>query len=256
MRKAMAPGWLLTALAACSLFALDADAAGVLPGKRKLLLKPAGHVAARPPVARPQVIARPRYVPKLAFRAPAPRPLAPRTTASITPLRTVTLAPPATSVIVDGGKPALVALTGDWSVFAASVNGARSCFSATQPKDSAPRLPDRSPAYVYLASLPGGKQKRELTIKLGFNATPASAVTANVDGHDYPLQAAGDVAYPPNDSSQRDLLQAMRHGHTLLVRSTLASQAAAAVTDSISLLGMNDSMRLLDKACADPAALN
>jgi len=48
----------------------------------------------------------------------------------------------------------------------------------------------------------------------------------------------------------------MRRGHTLLVRTSLASQAATPVTDSISLLGIDDSIRLLDRACTDPAALN
>ena len=71
MRKALTSGCLLAALAACALLAPHANAAGVLPAKKKLLPKPVVHYAARP-----------KFAPKLAFRAPAPRPTAPRTTGS------------------------------------------------------------------------------------------------------------------------------------------------------------------------------
>ena len=235
----------LVVLAICGLASLGAQAAGVLLLVKKPAPRPAAPAIAHAVPAKAAVI-RPKIAPKLAFRAPAPR------LPQAVPAKPVVLTPSIAPALTDASRPVLVAMTGDWSVFAASADGNKTCFSATQPKDSEPKQDSRAPSFVYLTSNSAGTVKQELTIKLGFSA-PAGVVAANVDGRDFALLAAGDVAYAPNEQAQLDLLTAMRHGHTMVLRTTLSGYAAGAVIDSISLLGVDDSMRLIEKACANPA---
>jgi hypothetical protein len=207
--------------------------------KKKKLAVSATKPALRAAVAksqqyiRPPVVARTKVAPKIGLHAPA----------------TSIALPSADPVPIVTGKPTMIALTGDWSVFAATTDNSKTCFSATQPKDTAPRPQDRAPTFVYLTDGGTGRVKHELTFKLGFSSRPVE-VTANVDGQDFKLLASGDLAYPPDDKSQQDLLLAMRHGHTMLLRSRLVD-GQTAITDSISLLGVDDSMHLADWACLD-----
>ena len=232
-------------LVAAGLAMLSGDAQAIDPRllkKRPVATRPVAHVVvqAAPKLQTRSVVQKTVVAAKVPTRATAPMPSVPSPVTSA-------------QAVADPDKPVLVALSGDWSVFAATKNGAKTCYTATQPKDTVPKLPDRSQAYVYLAGVPSNSVKHELTIKLGL-AAPVSGVTANIDGRDFKLATAGDVAYPKDAHALADLLDAMRRGHTLLLRTTLASATQPdPVTDSISLLGIDDSVRLIDRACLDPA---
>ena len=214
----------------------DAPAAGVSPRKIILLPKGKGKPVARyaPQVAKP--------VPRLALRVP------------VAPVQRAALTPPATIVIAqapaDPSKPQLLALSGDWSAFRAGDDRGRTCFGVTRPKDSSPRQASRDSVYLYLTDAPPDHVKHELTFKLGLDAD-SSSVIANVDGKDFQLAAKSGIAYPPDERTQREMLQAMRRGHTLVLHT---GSGTSAVTDSFSLLGLDDSMRASDQACAEVSA--
>lgn len=230
-------GYGLIALALC---AVAGSALAVSPVKKKPLPLPipVAHIA------KPPVTASVRPVPKLAFRAPQPK-LPPPAVG-----QHVMHTPPAAPAAAAADKPTLLAQSGDWSAFRATSDGAPTCYSATQPKDTEPSQHGRSPVYFYLTSYSPGSIKHELTVKLGL-AAPANGATANVDGQDFHLITKSGVAYPPDDRTQQDLLQAMRRGHTLLLKTGIN---AGVVTDSFSLLGVEDSMRASDAACSDKNA--
>ena len=235
-------GVLLTVLAS------DAPAAGVLNKKLLLLPKPrpravAHYVPPKPAYVRPPVVAFVRPVPRYVYHAPL---------AAVPVQHAALTAPPPPSAPLDPSKPQLLALNGDWSVFRAITDGGRTCYSATQPKDSAPRQAAREPVYFYLTNTTPGSVKHELTFKLGF-AMAAGTVIANVDGRDFQLAASSGIAYPPDEHIQKDLLQAMRRGHTLLLKTSLGG---GSVTDSFSLLGIDESLRATDQACAEVSARN
>lgn len=229
-----------------SVLAGQAIAAGVLI-KRPLWVKPKPRIAVQAVAPRPRIAARPpapaaRLTPKYAFH--------PRTViaaASSVPLNPPTL-PPAP---VDPSKPQLLALNGDWSMFRFVKDGRRTCFAATKPKDSVPRQQAREQAYFYVTDATPGSVKHELTFKLGLSATSAMAT---VDGRDFQLAASNGLAYPPDEHTQKDLLQALRHGHTLILKSD--QPGSTAVVDSYSLLGIEQSLRATDQACASVSARN
>jgi len=210
-----------------------------LQKKKKLLAKPHANLAAVKP-ARGSAPVNPRTPgqPKVALGAAPPS--VPAQPAS--PLAPAFVAP---------GQPVLLAFASDWSIFRAEKDGAKTCYSATQPKDTAPQQAARGPVYLYVTSYAPGTIKHELTVNLGFNV-PKEGVTATIDGQDFPLSVGGDLAFPPNSQIQRDLLLAMRRGHTMLIRSSLGGAQSGVLTDAFSMLGVDDALRVIDAACATP----
>ena len=245
--------------------------AKVLPrtpiAKPKLVLRPlikpiARPVIARqpyhpPPLSRPQIVRRLATLPHTAFRAPVVVPLRPLKSAkpavaAPTAPKLVSLTPPAAPPLPQTEKPVLLAQKSDWSVFRASAGTSRTCFAATRPKDSEPRLGSRNPVTLYLTSYYSDGIKNELTVKMGWQTPAGSTVTAMIAGREYPLSAGRDLAYPPTGRVQRDLLQAMRNGNMLLLRTASKTDGAVIVRDSFSLLGLAEALRVTETACADP----
>ena len=207
----------------------------------------------RPVAARQQVLGRLRALPKAAFRASQAKP----PIASVA--RPASLTAPAVRSIAPAeivpGKPVLLSQKGDWSVFRAEINGTRTCFATTQPKDSAPRLSARKTAYFYFTSYRPGEVRNEITIKLGLNATPVNKITAVVDGRDYPMAAAANLAFAPDAGAQMVLLEAMRHGTTLVLQ-TGNADGSPMVSDAFSLLGLAAALKATDEACSGSIGTN
>ncbi len=232
--------------------------------KPKLVLRPllkpiARAVIARQPyhpvpLSRPQIVRRLATLPHTAFRAPVAvplRPLKPARPALAAP-QLVSLTPPATPLLPQTEKPVLLAQKTDWSVFRSVSGTGKTCFAATRPKDSEPSLGSRNPVYLYLTSYTTDGIKNEVTVKMGWNAPADSTVTAMISGREYPLSAGRDLAYPSTGRVQRDLLQAMRNGNTLLLRTASKADGSVIVRDSFSLIGLAEALRATETACADP----
>lgn len=235
--------------------------------------KPVAKVVVRPPTPKQLLAAKLQAAPKTAFRAPAPRPLvvarppvkvalarpAPYRPAPVAPIaRPVSLTPasqtPPTIVIRPGG-PELLSQRGDWSAFRSISGDTRTCFVATRPKDSWPRLADRKPAFLYLTTYAPGDVRNEVTFKLGMPLDTDTSIVAVVDGHNYRLRAAGDMAYPGDIGVQRAMLDGLRRGNSLTLRTAKADAplgSAPIMTDAFSLLGLAAAMKASDDACVDP----
>ena len=214
-----------------------------------------------PPLSRPQIVHRLATLPHTAFRAPVVvplRPLKPARPAVVAPTapKPASLTPPTTTLLPLTEKPLLLAQKTDWSVFRAAAGTGKTCFAATRPKDSEPRSGSRKPVTLYLTSYAAEGIKNELTVKLGWQAPADSTVTAMIAGREYPLSAGRDLAYPATGRVQRDLLQAMRNGNTLLLRTASKSDGAVIVRDSFSLIGLAEALRATEAACADPVAVH
>jgi hypothetical protein len=220
------------------------------PAKRPVV---AARPAAKPAATRQRLLARLRTLPREAFRAPPPRD-ATRAVVPILahPAAVSPPAPPPALLTVRPDAPVLLAQRGDWSVFRASLGDTRTCFAATQPKDSAPRLLNRTPVYLYLTSYVPGGIRDEMTVKLGFVVPPGSSLTATINGRGYRLAAKGDVAFPADAGSQRSLLDAMRHGAALQLM-TVARDGSQTMTDAFSLLGLAAALQDTTSACAKAA---
>ena len=204
------------------------------------------------PVLRAPIARRIAALPHTAFRAPAAQ-IYRRPPTSAAP-KLASLTPPVTPSVLSPGKPIQLLQKADWSVFRATANGATTCFAATRPKDQVPKLDGRKPAYLYVTSYAADGIKNELTIKLGWQAPAGSEITAMVAGRDYKLAAGRQIAYPPSSRVQRDLLQAMRNGNTLLLRTTNKSDGTVIVRDQFSLLGLAEALHATDAACTEEVA--
>ncbi len=220
------------------------------PTKQQILaakIRALPKTAFRAPLARPPVAAKPPV--KVALARPAPyRPPAPVPQAKPVSLTPATQTPPALLARPDG--PQLLARKSDWSVFRAISGDSRTCFAATRPKDSAPRLANRKQPFLYLTTYAPGDVRNEVTFKLGMPLETGSTVVAVIDGRNYRLAASGDMAYPKDIGGQRAILDGLRRGSSLTLRTAMAD--APIMTDAFSLLGLAAAMKASDEACVDP----
>jgi len=237
--------------------------AAKLPFKKRLYL---GKRGTHPATQQQAAAAPPSTAPKAAFRAQGVRPPVRLALVRPTPYRPVAAAPlvkpvslppdPA-AALAPPSRPdgaVLLAQKGDWSVFRRISGDSRTCFVATRPKDSSPRLADRKPVYLYLTSYAPGDTRNEVTIKLGMPVESEEVVVAVVDGYNYRLAASGDMAYAMDIGGQRAMLEGMRHGNSLTLRMVKADAApgsAPLMTDAFSLLGLATALKLSDAACAE-----
>ena len=221
------------------------------PTKQQILaakIRALPKTAFRAPLARPPVAARPPV--KVALARPAPyRPPALVPQAKPVSLTPATQTPQALVARPDG--PQLLARKSDWSVFRAISGDSRTCFAATRPKDSSPRLANRKQPFLYLTTYAPGDVRNEVTFKLGMPLETGSSVVAVIDGRNYRLAASGDMAYPKDIGGQRAILDGLRRGSSLTLRTALAD--APIMTDAFSLLGLAAAMKASDEACIDPA---
>ncbi len=227
----------------------------------------------RPPTQQQILAARLKALPKTAFRAPVVRPAPPAKApirvalARPAPYRPapgpaiakpVSLAPAAIApppVVVRPGGPALLAQNGDWSVFRAISADNRTCFAATRPKDSSPRLADRKPVFLYLTTYAPGDVRNEVTFKLGMPLGADETVIAVIDGRNYRLGSSGDMAYPKDLGGQKAMLDGLRRGTSLTLRTAKADAPAGSpptMTDAFSLLGLAAAVKASDEACINP----
>lgn len=226
------------------------------PTKQQILaarIRALPKTAFRAPLARPPVAAKPPV--KVALARPAPyRPPALVPQAKPVSLTPATQTPQALVARPDG--PQLLARKSDWSVFRAISGDSRTCFAATRPKDSSPRLANRKQPFLYLTTYAPGDVRNEVTFKLGMPLETGSAVVAVIDGRNYRLAASGDMAYPKDIGGQRAMLDGLRRGSSLTLRTALADAPAGSapiMTDAFSLLGLAAAMKASDEACIEPA---
>jgi hypothetical protein len=240
--------------------------------------RPAPRPVVRPPTPQQLLAARLRALPKNAFSAAVPKPViiprapvqraaparpAVRVAALVRPIpirpappklvKPIALTPTPSPTALPPPRntgPALVMQKGDWSVFKAVTGDKRTCFAATRPKDSAPRLTDRQPVFLYLTTYAPTDVRNEVTFKLGMPLAVGSSVIAVIDGRNYRLAAKDDMAFPADHAMQRSLLDGLRRGNSLTLR-TANPSSETVITDAFSLLGLATALKASDDACAE-----
>lgn len=140
---------------------------------------------------------------------------------------------------------AAVAQFGDWGVFTSTTARGKVCYAASQPKTRLPTNLQRDPAYFFLTSRPGENVRNEISLTLGFPLRGDATVTIGSTNFVMYTQATG--AWIKNASEEGRMVQAMRAGSQLIVRST--SQRGNVTTDTYSLTGLSQALDRVAQEC-------
>jgi invasion protein IalB len=154
----------------------------------------------------------------------------------------------------DKKKPAptdqatLLGQFGDWGAYKASPGGKTVCFALSKPTSAVTDPPgsNRDPSYAFVSTRPAEKVKNEVSVIVGYPQKPGVDASATIGAASYVMYTQNDGAWVKNAAEEAQMVDAMRKGSELVVKSI--STHNTKTTDTYSLKGISDA---LDKVAAE-----
>ena len=143
--------------------------------------------------------------------------------------------------------PALVAQYGDWGVYVSQAARTKICYALSQPKERLPATLKRDPGYFFVSTRPGENVKNEVSVIAGFPIKNGSDAIADIGGITFTLYTRTDSAWVRNVAEEAGLVDALRRGRDLTVKST--SARGNATTDKYSLSGFAQALDRVAQEC-------
>jgi invasion protein IalB len=137
---------------------------------------------------------------------------------------------------------------GDWSLTTSGSGPSKSCYVASEVKDAAVGVSDRSMSVLYISAWPKDGIKSEVSIKLGFAAKADVGAKATVGKDSFALFISDEHAFVADPTVELKLVDAMKKGAKLVVEAT-ANADGSVVKDSYSLSGLSGALAALTAAC-------
>lgn len=137
---------------------------------------------------------------------------------------------------------------GDWGAYKASPGGKEVCFALSKPTSAVTDPPgrNRDPSYAFVSTRPAEKVKNEVSVIVGYPQKPNVDATASIGSANYVMYTQNDGAWVKNAAEEAQMVDAMRKGSDLVVKSE--STRGTKTTDTYSLKGISEA---LDKVAAE-----
>jgi invasion protein IalB len=138
---------------------------------------------------------------------------------------------------------------GDWGAYKASPGGKKVCFALSKPTSAViePSNKKRDPSYAFVSTRPAEKVKNEVSVIVGYAQKSGHDATATVGNANYVLYTQNDGAWVKNAAEEPKMIEAMRKGHELVVKSE--SHSGAKTTDTYSLKGLAEALAKVAEEC-------
>lgn len=137
---------------------------------------------------------------------------------------------------------------GDWGAYTASPGGKKVCFALSKPTTAAtePAGRNRDASYAFISTRPAEKVKNEVSAIVGYPQKPSVDASATVGSATYVMYTQNDGAWVKNAAEETQMVEAMRKGADLVVKSESARGTKS--IDTYSLRGIAEA---LDKVAAE-----
>jgi invasion protein IalB len=138
---------------------------------------------------------------------------------------------------------------GDWGAYKAAPAGKKVCFALAKPSSATtePAGRPRDPSYAFISTRPSEKVKNEVSVIVGYTQKLNFDASASVGTANYVMYTQNDGAWVKNAAEEAQMVDAMRKGGELVVKSE--SGRGTKTTDTYSLKGM---AQALEKIGSDP----
>ncbi len=138
---------------------------------------------------------------------------------------------------------------GDWGAYKASPGGKKICFALSKPTKAVtdPAGRNRDPIYAFVSTRPAEKVKNEVSFILGYTQKPGVDAKAAIGSASYALYAQADGAWVKNAAEEAPMVDAMRKGADLVVKSE--STHGTKTTDTYSLKGISEALDKVADEC-------
>lgn len=136
---------------------------------------------------------------------------------------------------------------GDWSLTTAGKGDAKNCYVASEVKEPAAGVADRSQSVIYISAWPKDGIKAEVSIKLGYAAKSDGGAKVTIGKDSFALFIKDEHAFVADPTMELKLVEAMKKGSKLVVEATTASDGM--VKDGYSLSGIMGALAAQAAAC-------
>lgn len=145
------------------------------------------------------------------------------------------------------GAPKLVGQFGDWGVYLDTSGSGKICYALSQPKNRQPAGLARDPAYFFVSTRTAENVKGEVSVVMGFPLKEGTDATLTIGPASFDLYTRGTGAWVRNVAEETRLVDAMRKGRDVVVKST--STRGNVTTDTYSLSGVSAAIDRAAQEC-------
>ncbi|MGA8628346.1 MAG: invasion associated locus B family protein, partial [Pseudolabrys sp.] len=127
---------------------------------------------------------------------------------------------------------------GEWGAYRATPGGKKICFALSKPTaaTSEPSSRTRDAAYAFVSTRPSEKVRNEVSVIVGYPQKAGHDATAAIGSSTYPMYTQNDGAWVKNAAEETQMVETMRRGSDLVVKSE--SARGTKTTDTYSLKGI------------------
>ena len=138
---------------------------------------------------------------------------------------------------------------GDWGAYTATPGGKKVCFALAKPTAATtePAGRKRDPSFAFVSTRPSEKVKNEVSVIVGYPQKASHDATASIGSANYVMYTQNDGAWVKNAAEEAQMVEAMRKGSDLVVKSE--SALGTMTTDTYSLKGMAQALEKVAEEC-------
>jgi len=138
---------------------------------------------------------------------------------------------------------------GEWGAYKALPGGKKICFALSKPTSSTtePAGRTRDPAYAFVSTRPSEKVKNEVSVIVGYPQKPGQDATVAIGSASYAMYTQNDGAWVKNAAEEAQMVETMRKGADLVVKSE--SPRGTKTVDTYSLKGIAQALDKVAEEC-------
>ena len=146
-------------------------------------------------------------------------------------------------------QPVLLGQFGDWGAYKATPGGKTVCFALSKPTSAVtePSGRNRDASYLFVSTRPAEKVKNEFSAIVGYPQKPGAEATAAIGPTTFAMYTQGDGAWIKNAAEEAKLVNAMRKGSDIVLKSE--STRGTKTTDTYSLKGLAQALDKVGEEC-------
>ena len=138
---------------------------------------------------------------------------------------------------------------GDWGAYKAAPGGKKVCFALAKPTSATtePAGRPRDPSYAFISTRPAEKVKNEVSVIVGYTQKPNFDAAATIGSANYVMYTQNDGAWVKNAAEEAQMVDALRKGTDLVVKSE--SGRGTKTTDTYTLKGLAQAIDKVSEEC-------
>jgi invasion protein IalB len=137
----------------------------------------------------------------------------------------------------------------DWGAYQATPGGKKVCFALSKPvkAETEPAGRKRDPSYAFVSTRPSEKVRNEVSMIVGYPQKPGVDATATIGSATYVMYTQNDGAWVKNAAEEAQMVETMRKGADLVIKSV--STHGTKTTDTYSLKGLGQALDKVAEEC-------